>query len=149
MLSIPVTKEMNKHNLNKNQLVIDGQTFNSKSEYLEFYNKIDIIQLNQCAKELIGEHNFSMLSKKNTETTNKICTIYESYWEDDKNQLIYTIKGNRFLHHMVRFIIGTSIEVAKSKISFNDFVNLINNDSSLSPVCAPASALFLFEVLYD
>ena len=50
---------------------------------------------------------------------------------------------------MVRFITGTSIEVAKSKLSFNDFVNLIDNNSKLSPVCAPARALFLFEVLYD
>ena len=112
-------------------------------------SKIDFSKLNKCANALLGQHNFSALSKNNEEIKNKECIIYESYWEEDKNQLIYTIKGNRFLHHMVRFITGTSIEVAKSKLSFNDFVNLIDNNSKLSPVCAPARALFLFEVLYD
>ena len=36
-------EKFDNNKINKNQLVIDGQSFNSKSEYLEFYNKIDII----------------------------------------------------------------------------------------------------------
>ena len=75
---------------------------------------IDISKLHHCAKELIGSHSFESLSKNNSEINNKICLIYDSFWEDGKNELIYTIKANRFLHHMVRFIVGTSVEVAKS-----------------------------------
>tara|TARA_B100000029_G_scaffold490497_1_gene549581 strand:- start:584 stop:1315 length:732 start_codon:yes stop_codon:yes gene_type:complete len=137
-----------KHRTYKYYINTQYSPFNSDTSWF-VNNKIDLIQLNQCAKALIGEHNFSMLSKKNTETTNKICTIYESYWEDYKNELIYTIKSNRFLHHMVRFIVGTSVEVAKSKIMIADFINLINNNSEISPMCAPAKGLFLFEVGYD
>jgi len=90
-----------------------------------------------------------MLSKNNIEIENKQCVIYESVWEDSKNELIYTIKANRFLHHMVRFIIGASIEVSQSKINHNNFVDLINNVASIPPLCAPAKGLFLYGVVYD
>ena len=111
---------------------------------------INIKQLNECANALIGEHDFSSLSKNNVEINNKVCTIIESYWEQSKNELIYNIKANRFLHHMVRFIVGTSIEVSKSNFLFEDFMKLINNKSILShPICAPANGLFLNEITYD
>ena len=113
-------------------------------------HKINSQNLNNCAEALIGEHDFSKLSKENTEIQNKTCIIYESFWEQSQNQLIYNIKANRFLHHMVRFIIGSSIEVAKSNFVFEDFLNLINNKSSkIHPICAPAQGLFLCEVLYE
>ena len=110
---------------------------------------IDYSILEKCASLLIGEHDFTMLSKNNPEIINKKCFIYESFWQKDNNELIYTIKANRFLHHMVRFIVGTSIEVAKSKIMTNEFIQMINNCSSKSPICAPPKGLFLCEVLYD
>ena len=106
--------------------------------------------MNECAAALIGKHNFSSLSKNNVEVKNKVCSITESYLEQSKNELIYTIKANRFLHHMVRFIVGTSIEVSKSNFSFEDFMKLINNKSILShPICAPATGLYLNEIKYD
>ena len=98
----------------------------------------------------MGEHNFSLLSKNNTEIHNKVCIIYESLWEQSKNGLIYNITANRFLHHMVRFIVGTSIEVSKSKFSFNNFMDLVNNKTtSKHAICAPSQGLFLSEVHYE
>ena len=111
-------------------------------------SNIDVKLLEACASALIGEHDFSMLSKNNIEVQNKNCIIYESVWEDSKNELIYTIKANRFLHHMVRFIVGASIEAAKSKIQLDDFIDLVNNKSNIHPFCAPAKGLFLHEVSY-
>ena len=105
--------------------------------------------LNKCAALLKGEHEFSTLSKNNPDIENKKCFIYESFWRKHNNELIYTIKANRFLHHMVRFIVGTSVEVAKSKLMIEDFLKMINNCSSQSPICAPSKGLVLCEVLYD
>ena len=79
-----------------------------------------------------------------------MCVIHESFWQQSKNDLIYTIKANRFLHHMVRFIVGTSIEVSKSNLLLEDFMKLINNKSTMShPICAPACGLYLSEISYD
>ena len=110
---------------------------------------IDYSILEKCASLLIGEHDFTMLSKNNPDIINKKCFIHESFWQKHNNELIYTIKANRFLHHMVRFIVGTSIEAARSKLMIDDFLNMINNCSNKFPVCAPPKGLFLYEVLYD
>lgn len=133
------------------QYYINNQYSPFKPQTSWFVNHtIDLDILNRCAAALIGEHNFSLLSKNNSETKNKVCIIYESFWEQSKNDLIYHIKANRFLHHMVRFIVGTSIEVSKSNFLFKDFMNLINNKSTFNhAICAPAQGLFLSEVLYD
>jgi len=133
------------------QYYINNQYSPFKQQTSWFVNHtIDLVLLNKCAKALIGEHNFSLLSKNNSETKNKVCIIYESFWEQSKNDLIYHIKANRFLHHMVRFIVGTSIEVSKSNFLFKDFMSLINNKSTFNhAICAPAQGLFLSEVLYD
>ena len=113
-------------------------------------HKINTQNLEECAQALIGKHDFSRLSKDNPEIENKNCIIYESFWEHNQNDLIYNIKANRFLHHMVRFIIGSFIEVAKSNFTFEDFLNLVNNKpSKIQPICAPAKGLFLYEVLYE
>ena len=87
-------------------------------------------------------------SASKQETKNKRCIIYESFWEESKNELIYTVKANRFLHHMVRFLVGTMIQTSKGEIKINDFQQVLNNTSNLSPLCAPAPGLFLYEVLY-
>ena len=112
-------------------------------------NPINYSLLQECANLLKGNHDFSSLSKNNPDIINKKCVIYESFWQKYNNELIYTIKANRFLHHMVRFIVGTSIEVARSKLMINDFLKMINNTSSKFPMCAPPKGLFLNEVLYD
>ena len=105
--------------------------------------------LEKCASLLIGEHDFSSFSKHNPDIINKNCTIFESFWDINNDNLIFTIKSNRFLHHMVRFIVGSSIEVAKNKINISDFSDMINNVTTKSPLCAPSKGLFLYEVLYD
>ena len=115
--------------------------------YIKDY--IDYQKLQECTDLLKGEHTFITLSKNNPDIINKTCFVYESFWQKHNNELIYTIKANRFLHHMVRFIVGTSIEVAKSKLMKDDFFQMINNCSTKSPICAPPKGLFLYEVLYD
>ena len=112
-------------------------------------DNIDYNLLEKCSELLKGEHDFSLLSKNNPNIKNKKCFIYESFWLKHNNELIYTIKANRFLHHMVRFIVGTTVEVSKSKIKVIDFSEMININSSKKPFCAPAKGLFLYKVLYD
>jgi tRNA pseudouridine38-40 synthase len=112
-------------------------------------DEINFNLLQESAAYLNGEHDFTSFSKNNIDIKNKKCFIYESAWEDTGNSLIYSIKANRFLHHMVRFIVGTSIKVCKSKIKLNHFIDMLNNDSISDAYCAPAKGLFLNEVLYD
>ena len=122
--------------------------FNSSTSW-HVDEKLNFNLLLECSKKLKGEHNFSHLSKNNPMIQNKNCIINDSYWEKQNNTLIYTIKANRFLHHMVRFIVGTSVQVGKGKLDISTFSEMINNNSNTQPFCAPAKGLFLEEVLYD
>jgi tRNA pseudouridine38-40 synthase len=63
--------------------------------------------------------------------------------------LIYRIKANRFLHHMVRSIIGTMMDVGLDKRSVNSFKSLVYQPDrkSIGPT-APAKGLILEKVFY-
>ncbi|MCD6440719.1 MAG: tRNA pseudouridine(38-40) synthase TruA [Candidatus Marinimicrobia bacterium] len=105
--------------------------------------------LQSCAKLVTGEHDFSRLCRASTESNIKICRIYESEWIKNENMLNYKIVGNRFLHSMVRMIVGTMIEVARGKGSVEDFKALVENlPGDIKPVTAPPQGLFLWKVEY-
>ena len=51
---------------------------------------------------------------------------------------------------MVRYLVGTIIEVGRGRYSISDFENLLNNkETSAMVVRAPAQGLFLKQVYYD
>ena len=71
---------------------------------------------------------------------------------DDKKdeKLSYIIHGDRFLHHMVRYLVGTMIAVSQKKISIDDFKNLLSNPKKDAKIFkAPGKGLVLKEVFYE
>ena len=114
------------------------------------FNFVDINILNECSKLVIGEHDFSQLSKKNVEIENKNCHIYSSKWIVDDSSLNYIISANRFLHHMVRYLVGVMIEVSKKNLlSIDDFESMLNANKRKFIFKAPSKGLYLNRVLYD
>ncbi len=112
---------------------------------------IDLKLLNQCAKKVIGSHDFSSFCKSNSEVKNKICNVIISEWKINDNEITYHIRSNRFLQHMVRYLVGSMIEVARGRYQINDFIRLIKNEQNnlVSVVRAPAKGLYLEEVSYE
>ena len=48
-------------------------------------------------------------------------------WKINGYKIDYTIKANRFLHHMVRYLVGVMIEISKNNIlSTEDFKSMID-----------------------
>ena len=72
-----------------------------------------------------------------------------AHWDIVDNQLIFTIKANRFLRNMVRAITGTLIDVGRGKISIKDFRSIIESRNRCKAgTSLPAKALFLTEIEY-
>ena len=112
-------------------------------------NDFNEILLHECAACLPGEHDFTRLSRVAAEPESKICTIYDSKWINTDNFLNYTIVGNRFLHSMVRMLVGTMTVVARGKGRVADFKTLVENQASeLRAVTAPPQGLVLQRVEY-
>jgi tRNA pseudouridine38-40 synthase len=85
------------------------------------------------------------------ETQNNIRTIYSScFRRDDGNELIYEVRGNGFLHHMVRNLVGTFLLVGKGSLSPEDIprILLAKNRSANPGATAPATGLYLVSVEY-
>ena len=99
---------------------------------------------------LAGEHDFTSFCKATAEVENKICNIQSTDWEESEEMHIFRIKANRFLQHMVRYLAGTMLEVARGRYNVADFTNLLNNEETEAVVVrAPAKGLFFKKVYYD
>ena len=76
-------------------------------------------------------------------------TIHHSAWHEQEDLLIYQVTGSGFLHHMVRNLVGTFIEVGSGRISPEAVPAILaaRNRRTAGPT-APARGLFLVEVVY-
>jgi len=120
------------------------------SLYLNNETIIDLTKLNTIAKHFIGEKDFTSFSKKNTEISNKTCTIYDIHFSKKNDFLVFYICANRFLHGMVRTIIGTILELNKRDFSINLLEDIFRDKNRESAgISVPAKGLFLYKVKYN
>lgn len=118
--------------------------------YSYFYHKeIDLTKLNHLSKIITGTKDFTSFSRKNSEVENKICTIYEICWREIRELIVFYIKADRFLHGMVRTIVGTllrSQELPESENYLKEIFELRNREAAFEAV--PAKGLFLYKAEY-
>jgi len=115
-----------------------------------FVGEIDKSILDVFANKIIGTHDFLSFSKLNKQLKNTVCNIYESKWFKSENMLIFNVCGNRFLHHMVRYLVGTMIAGAQGKISLDYFENLLlNPQKNVKIFKAPPEGLIMVGIDYD
>ena len=111
---------------------------------------LDQHKLARSAELILGEHDFSSFCFAGTETENMICCIESAAWTvDNDRELTFTIRGNRFLHHMVRMLVGSMVEVARGKWEIQRMIDLLNiPDRKAHTITAPAQGLTLINVSY-
>lgn len=113
-------------------------------------DEIEISKLAIFAKSIKGMHDFLSFSKLNKQLDNTLCNIYESEWNKSENMLIFSVCGNRFLHHMVRYLVGTMVAGARGKISLDYFEELLNNpQKDVKIFKAPPEGLILMRIDYN
>jgi tRNA pseudouridine38-40 synthase len=107
--------------------------------------------LDAAAAHLEGEHcfrGFAVLGTAPAHDDHR-CRVAEARWVDRPGGLIFEIEANRFLHHMVRFLVGTMLDMASGRRPLEDLPQLLRatDNGEVSPP-APARALFLDRVSY-
>lgn len=112
---------------------------------------IDRALLDRGAAGLAGEHCFRAFAVRGTakETDDHRCRVLDARWRERDGGLVFEIEANRFLHHMVRFLVGTMIDTALGRRPASDLSTLLaasDNDDVSAP--APAHGLFLDRVRY-
>jgi tRNA pseudouridine38-40 synthase len=82
-----------------------------------------------------------------------IRTIFSSTWEERQTEagdlLIYRVRGSGFLHHMVRNLVGTMLDIGRGRIAPHAIPEIIAaRDRAAAGPTAPARGLFLHSVEY-
>jgi tRNA pseudouridine38-40 synthase len=120
---------------------------NNRALYYPFAINKEV--LNETAKALFDYKNFETFSKRNTQSHTFLCTIFQSYWEEVREELHYVVEANRFLRGMVRGLVGTQLQVARGRITVADFrKNIVAQDCTLADFSVAGHGLYLEAVNY-
>ena len=135
---------------------------------------LDVDKMRSCAQVFEGKHDFQSFAANDPElserssapgeladnepaleiqATSTIRTVYSSVWELRPSEagaiLVYRVRGNGFLHHMVRNLVGTMLDVGRGHLAPEEIPGILTarNRSAAGPT-APARGLFLHSVEY-
>ncbi|MCK5127063.1 MAG: tRNA pseudouridine(38-40) synthase TruA [candidate division Zixibacteria bacterium] len=110
---------------------------------------VDYDLLVEAAEYIKGEHDFATFCVVSSQKENNNCIVYQSEWTKLDKALKYEITANRFLHSMIRSLVGLMISLANGKINFQRFKEVFNSgDHTALPKIAPARGLCLVGVEY-
>ena len=118
---------------------------------------LDRSRMSVTARIFEGEHDFTSFAacdgrgEESDGPKTMIRRIFRSrlFWRPRTSLLIYEVCGNGFLHHMVRNIVGTLIEVGRGRLATRDVVRILRaRDRTLAGPTAPARGLCLMSVEY-
>jgi len=133
--------------------------------------KLDFEMLQESAAAFVGEHDFRSFAASDpdvatrsgegqeagaiqTQTRTTVRTIFASEWREEMKDgfrlLVYRVRGNGFLHHMVRNLVGTTLDVGRGYLSIEEIARIFaaRSRAAAGPT-APARGLFLHSVEYS
>ncbi|MDD8019137.1 MAG: tRNA pseudouridine(38-40) synthase TruA [Bacteroidota bacterium] len=112
--------------------------------------QLDIAKMNDAASKLIGSHDFQTFCRAEAATEHYLSSVFDARWDvESTGKLFFTIRANRFLHGMVRLIVGTLVDVGRGFTSVEEFEKIFHShDVRNTGQSAPAHGLFLERVVY-
>ncbi|MDO9577127.1 MAG: tRNA pseudouridine(38-40) synthase TruA [Candidatus Cloacimonadales bacterium] len=119
-----------------------------KTYFKRKYLRPEII--NACLPYFIGEHDFTSFSKFNPQIKSPICTVIDFSFRETTEDLYLEITANRFLHNMVRRIIGTVVNIShknENPAVIKELIAACTTQNKLIST-APANGLYLKEIFY-
>jgi len=135
---------------------------------------LDLAALQSAALLFVGEHDFLSFTATDPDRSQRsivpdanshagaaaavaestVRTIFSSAWEprqmDSGDLLVYHVRGNGFLHHMVRNLVGTMLDTGRGRLTLDEIPRILaaRSRSAAGPT-APARGLFLHSVEYQ
>jgi len=112
------------------------------------YN-LDITQMQKATNKILGKHDFKSFCRNISEVSHHNCDIKTADWIKNESTLIFEIAADRFLHGMVRALVGTFVDIGIGKITIDEFIRILDaKDRTKASQAAPAKGLFLELVKY-
>ena len=112
---------------------------------------LDPGRLADAAARITGTHDFKALSVRRSTRPHTRCEVREAAWNARPGTagVEFRIRADRFLHHMVRMLVGTMVDVALERRAAGDIDRLLEQDPEVrtSPP-APAQGLYFVPAVY-
>jgi len=110
---------------------------------------LDRALLERAAEQVVGRHSFLAFSKTGQPERGEHCTVTSATWTETPLGVELTITADRYLHHMVRYLVGTMVDIARGRRPLGAMARLLANDAGLTTSApAPPQGLFLRRVEY-
>lgn len=110
--------------------------------------KLDVDKMKIAAELFLGQHDFSAFCAKKNAKKSTVRYISSLTIERSGSEVVMTVTGNGFLHHMVRIMVGTLVEVGRGERDPQSVKGLFGAERSEAGVLMPACGLCLMEVNY-
>jgi tRNA pseudouridine38-40 synthase len=110
---------------------------------------VDAGALHACADALLGAHDFTAFTPKESYHRRFRRDVIDAEWRRDGDLLVFEIEADTFMRHMNRVLVGTMLEVARGRRSVADFTRLLTGRTrSEAGTTAPPHGLYLASVRY-
>jgi tRNA pseudouridine38-40 synthase len=129
--------------------VFQGRSPFRQNRYWQLGERLDLEQLRATARLIEGVHDFSGFCVTRSLKVDNHCAIKQAAWRKENQALYFKITGDRFLHRMVRFLVGAQVQVASGIHSQKEFAQMLAEPRRLrAPFPAPPEGLYLMDVKF-
>jgi tRNA pseudouridine38-40 synthase len=112
---------------------------------------LDTDAMIDAAARLAGPHDFSAFAGKGTPRPHYRCTLMRSAWiaRPEGRGVAYHVEADRFLHHMVRLMVGTMVDIGCGRRPVEDIDRLLaSGDNQETSPPAPPQGLYFVAASY-
>ena len=113
-----------------------------------FSQKLDVPAMEKAAENLLGTHDFSAFCANKHMKKSTVRTIHEIKILQVGEEIQFYVTGNGFLHHMVRILVGTLVEVGLGQRQPQSVTELFGQPRSEAGIRMEPQGLCLMEVTY-
>jgi len=109
---------------------------------------VDVDAMRRAGEYFLGEHDFSAFCANKNIKKSTVRYIHDLNISCDDQQIVFTIKGNGFLHNMVRIMVGTLLEVGRGERNADSIPELFGSQRANAGILMDSRGLCLMEVTY-
>ncbi len=114
------------------------------------YQILDVDKMKKVIPYLLGEQDFASFCKPNPQIPNTVCNLSRFDLVEEGQDIIFYISANRFLHNMVRRLVGTLVSFSHNNYSPTMIKELLEAKSGNQNIIftSPPNGLYLYDVTY-
>lgn len=118
--------------------------------YHKLNYKLDFKIIDEFIKIAKGYNSFKSLCKNSEDKHNFYCNMKEIEYKINKKKgtLVFRLLSDRYLHSMVRALLGTLIDLGRGRLDLEDTILKFKNGEKIKATYLPANALFLNKINY-